>query len=337
VIPGDGGIVTLESQLDFSNGVPHSAGGTLAQYAGHLQNQGQAAVLTADNTQLWFSDAKKTLLRLPLVCTQPVERDVSSLLLKQDSIWMFSYLQEPATVQEANCFHYVCDNKDYALEPLDKNIRRDIRRGGRSFEIRLLGWDELRKKGLSAWQDTDLRHGYTPVVQQDLDEMIGCNEGAPFYELWGAWVGDELAAWYQVIKIDNWAMINVACSKSDALRNCPNNALVYGITRRMMIEEKRDYVTYGLSSAQVFANESSMHRFKCKMGYTALSCKRRFAVHPLLRPVLTVPPTPQIWNLLARTFSNSEKLRKIAGLSNILSGHTPESKSADSPAKTNGK
>ena len=185
-----------------------------------------------------------------------------------------------------------------------------------------MSWEELRQKGLPAWTDTDSRHRYRLTTQQDLDALARRNTTSPFYELWGAWNDGELAAWYQVIKIDNWAMISRARSQTKSLKNCPNNAIVYAITRRMLVEEKRDYVTYGLSSSQLIATELSMHRFKCKMGYEPVRCKRVFAPHVMLKPLFLSPFAPQAWRLAARVFKGSAAIRKLAGIASQMK-HAP--------------
>ena len=86
------------------------------------------------------------------------------------------------------------------------------------------------------------------------------------------------------------------------------------------MDEKRDYVSYGLSSLQVDADERSMHKYKTRMGYEPIPLCRVFETRLLLRPIVKSAVMSWAWEKLAKLFSTSANLRKLAGMSRILSG-----------------
>lgn len=298
-----------------------AAGGTLRAYADYLKKLGQPCEISADGKQAWIPGRRGSLHRFPVECTEPVEPAMLRTLLRKRGIWLLYYSLEPGEGHPANCFDYVCRAPDYRIEDLPANARRDIRRGLRSFTVRLCMWDELAEHGFAAHVDTAARHGYAEPDPQWLADMVGRQRGTPFYEVWGAWREDgQLAAWMTVIKIDNWAIIDIARSRSEALKWCPNNAICYAATRRLLVEEGRSYVSYGGSSIQVDVNELSMHKYKIKMGYEPLRLCRVFRTRPLLRPIVTSRLMSWTWEKLAKVRPKSASLRKLAGMSRILSG-----------------
>jgi hypothetical protein len=302
--------------------VPPAPGGTLSEYAAHLASRGLPCAVTASGTQVWTPGARGELVRFPLECTEEVDRSVRRSLLKRRGVWMASYLLEAdhASGIVPNCFDYVCRNSHYVIDTLPKNARRDIRRGQRSFEVRLCSWDELAERGFAAHADTAARHGYSAPPADEVRRMVNNWRESPCHEVWGAWQDDELSAWMVVVKIDDWGMINVVRSCTAVLKGCPNNAVLYEATRRLLAEEKRTYVTYGLSSIQVNVGELSMHKYKVRMGYEALPVHRRFVVHPVLRPLVTARPVAWSLERLAGIMPGNKNLRRLAGMARLVSG-----------------
>ncbi len=299
---------------------PSALGGTLGEYVRYLERLGRPCDLSAGGEYAWVPGVTGELQRFPLECSQPVEPEVLRHLLKRPGIWLASYLLEESPAAVANCFDYVCSDPEYALDRLAKNARRDIRRGLRSFLVRLCTWDELRDKGFPAHSETNVRHGYASPHVSSFHEMIARQRATPFYEVWGAWRGGELAAWMTLLKIDGWAMVDIARSRTAWLRECPNNAVLYRATEHILKNDKYAYITYGLSSIQVDVNELSMHRYKTRMGYIPLRRHRRFFLHPLLRPFLSRNLGSWALERLAAVCPQSANLRKSAGMSRLLSG-----------------
>lgn len=307
--------------IDAAAVTPHAPGGTLTEYIEYLKSTGIPCAISADQRQAWIHGGYRGhLIRIPPECIEPIDPAISRGLLHQRGVWVVSYLLAGDEKHPPNCFDYVCRDLNYSIEKLHSYARRDIRRGLRSFKVRLCTWDELAEKGFAAEVDTNVRHGYTAPSQEGFKRMVQQKRGTPFLEIWGALDETDLAAWLEVIKVDNWAIINLVRSCTKSLRLCPNNALLYAVTRRILVEEKREYVNYGLSSSQVNVARLSMHKYKIRMGYEAVPLHRVFVVHPLLRPMLTPRAASWVWEKAAVLMPTSKILRRVAGMSRLLSG-----------------
>lgn len=295
-------------------------GGTLKQYVAYEEASGRSCALSSDGTQAWVAGVRGELRRLPMECTQPPDADLVKSLLGRRGVWMVTYLLAPDESHPANCFDYVCRNPDYRLEALSSHARRDIRRGLRSFNVRLCTWDELAAKGYPAEVDTTVQHGYITPSSRVIRKFAQRRRRFPLFEIWGAWKGEELAAWMSVIKVDDWAAIDVCRSRTARLRHCPNNALLYAATRTLLVEEKRKYVSYGLSSLQVEVNDLAMHQYKVRMGYEAVPVWRTVALHWTLGPLLKPRAASLGWEAMAKLLPKLPALRRAAGLARLLSG-----------------
>jgi len=309
-----------EIAMDIAAAAPPAPGGALRVYTEYAAAAGEAAVLSPDGTHVWAGGVRGELMRIPLECTDAPAPGLVRSLLGRHGVWMVTYLVTPDDARPANCLDYVCRDPDYRLGKLASPARRDIRRGLRSFTVRLCTWDELIEKGHPAEVDTAERHGYVRPSAEGLRAFAERRRGFPLFEIWGAWEGDRLAAWMSVCKVDDWAMIDVCRSRTASLRNCPNNALLFTATRRFLAEEKRRWVTYGLSSLQVAVNELAMHKYKVRMGYEALPMRRVFALHWTLGLLMRSRAASVGWEMLAKWLPKQAALRKAAGLARLVSG-----------------
>jgi len=302
---------------------PDAAGRTgpsLRDYAEFLRAAGRPCVLSHHGAAAWVPGVRGELQRLPMAHIAPADQATLREVLWQRGIWIASYIQASGPALPANCFDYLCEDRGYDVASLSRHARRDIRRGLRNFTVRRASWDEVVEHGFAAYADTETRHGHAPPRREELDQQASRFRGCPCVEVWGAWDASGLAAWIRVVKADDWAMIAAACSRHDALRDCPNNAVVYEAARTFFAEENRRWVSFGVSSLQATANLASLHRFKLRMGFEATPRHRTFVVGRLLRPLLQTRPGSWLWDGLAAVRPSSATLSKVAGLARMLSG-----------------
>ncbi|MGB2998436.1 MAG: hypothetical protein WBC59_07335 [Phycisphaerae bacterium] len=295
-------------------------GGSLQDYLAFVKETGRACLLSRAGTWAWVQESHGLLLRFPCERTEPIDFEEIRQALGLHGVRVVSYLLESDDAHPATCFHYVCKDPEYDVEHLSSHARRDIRRGLRRFTARLCTWDELAEKGYDVHVETVQRHGYTAPPPGGIRRYADKRHGTPFFDIWGAWEGDELVAWLSAIKVDNWAVINLCNSRTAALKNCPNNAILYLATRRLLVDEKRDFVSYGLSSVQVSESHLGLHKYKVRMGYEALPVHRVFVPRRLLRPLLKGRAASWMWDRMERLFPRSSKVRKVAGVSRLISG-----------------
>lgn len=314
----------LEQILQSVNSAVESApGGTLAEFVNFFKANGKPAVFDSQSGQAWIEGVRSHLQRFPVECTETVDKKVITQLLKTGGVKVVSYMLTGDNFQP-NCFDYICCGPDYDIDSLSPNSRRDIRRGLRSFQVRLCTWDQLLEKGFDAHCDTYQRHGYKKPSRDEFEKIITEQRKTNYYDVWGAFHGDQLAAWMSVYKVDDWAMVDLARSMTKHLKMCPNNAICYIATKYMIEKEKLKYVSYGSSSVQVNVNELHMHKYKIKMGYEAVPMHRKFIVAPYLRPFISWPLSSWMWEKLAIPLGRISQVRKIAGMSRLLSAREKE-------------
>jgi hypothetical protein len=300
--------------------VPPAPGGTLAEYAGRLKSQGVACALTAGGSQLWIPGARGELMRLPMTCSAAVESAAARDLLRLPGVWVLSYLVAPGPAERANCFLYVCRDAEYHMDRLRKNARKVLKRGLRNFVVRRCTWDEIAEKGYAAKAETDERHGYPPPPRESVPAFVGVRRHSPFHEAWGAWRGDDLAAWITLVKVDQWAEFEVAPSRTAAMPLAPNNILRYECLRSLLGDEKRSEVVTGVSAVRLGSDQRAMHEYNTRIGFEAIPMRRVFLPHPLLAPFLRPRLAYAMLRRLSAARPASALLAKAAGMAGVLSG-----------------
>lgn len=307
----------VENLCDIAAVAKPAPGGTLEEYLAYEHACGRPAFLAPDGTHAWIQEWRGALMRFPIENAGPPDSGFLRYLLRQRGIWMVSYLVEGTGSQPANCIDYICRDPNYHLASLSPPARRDIRRGLRRLRIRLCTWDEVADRGYPAQADTEVRHGRPRPSPEGVRKFVRRRRAFPHFEVWGAWEGEDLAAWMCVIKVNNWALIENAPSRTDSRRNCPGNALLYAATRHLLVEEGRTLVSNGRSSMDPGGNPLPLHRYKTRMGYMPIPRRREVAAHGLLR--LLLRPTPA-WDTLARLLPGVSAVSRTAGLARALSG-----------------
>lgn len=299
---------------------PRSPGGSLPELVRHLASAGEPCALGDGGRQAWIESPRHVLFRLPVERLEAVEPGEAAGLLRRRGVRIVNWLRPAAAPAEANCHDYVCRDAGYDLSRLGPNPRRDVRRGLRSFAVRLCTWEEWAEQGLAAHAETERRHGNPEPGPGDFRRLAGRWRGTPFLEIWGAWRDGGLAAWMTVLKVEDWALVDLVRSRSAALRLCPNNAVLFAVTWSVLRAERRRLLSYGTSSLQVGADEESLHRYKVGMGFEALPVTRVFACRPAVRLLLESPVLARILGHLAAALPRSPSVRKLAGVARLLSG-----------------
>jgi hypothetical protein len=291
---------------------------TLDEYGRYLRSRGKVAVATAGGRQLWVPGARGELVRLPSTTTDAVAPEDLRRLLATRGTWIVTRVAEPGPGREANCYFYLCRDAAYDLGRLRKNARRVIKRGQRHFVVRPCTWDEMARCGRAAAVDTGARHGQQPSSEAAFREFVELRRDGGFHEAWGAWAGDQLAAWLTVLRIDDWAMFDAAESRTEFLPMAPNNVLRFQALRTLLVDERRSVVTTGLSSADATVDTRSMHQYFTRLGFEAVPRCREFLLHPLLRPAFGLPLVSLAWDRVAAAWPRVAVLQKAAGLARHL-------------------
>jgi len=133
---------------------------------------------------------------------------------------------------DKGCPTYItaCTDKNYGLKTLIKSARRKTRRGLEACTVRQLTFDDLRAPEVMEMnRDTLERQGAT--VSTDLvefwDRFYSAAKESATMEVWGAFVGDEIAAYQIACRIEDCMEDIILKSRTKHLEARPNNALVY--------------------------------------------------------------------------------------------------------------
>jgi len=309
----------LENQQPFDSARPFAKGVSTKKYI-ELYIKAQKSGYLANNNTIWLPGSRGEMLRQfsPDNLKPPHVSDIKKILnLKR--IWIASYLCEPTSSKPANAFLYLCRDPEYDIKNLNKKSRNHIRKGMRHFRIRLCTWQEVIEKGYPADLDTRNRHNYVPHSQEEFAERIKSRQFNDIFEVWGAWDGENLAAWSLVCKIDNWANILTSCSRTVYLRYQPNIALRYCITKRMLVEEKRKMTYSGVSS--IFEGKQlGLHRYKLSSGYEPVPARREFVMPTFFMPMIRSRTFSWCVEKVEGVFPFSPKVKKANGLLRLTSG-----------------
>jgi hypothetical protein len=100
--------------------------------------------------------------------------------------------------------------------------------------------------------------------------------------------------------------------------------VAYEATRSLLVEDKKQSVSFGISSLQATPNLLSLHKFKLRMGYKAVPICRTFHVHWLLAPLVEPGVMSRLWDWMAAARPGSAMLSKLAGMSRLMSGRATD-------------
>lgn len=221
----------------------------------------------------------------------------------------------------ANGYHVVYTGADYDFENLSGWARKNVRRGLRCSKVEQISFSRYIEEGWLLRQDTLSRQGRR--VREDRADWRRKYEAAadlPGFEVWGAEVNHRLAATLVIFQMDRWGYMLYQQCHSDFLRDHPNNALSFLVTRHLIRHAKVKGVYYGMSSLDAPA---SVDEFKFRMGYEAKPVWQRVAFHPYLRPLVNAV-TYKAARLAAAAYPQSRRLAKAAGMLRVCLGRTSQ-------------
>jgi hypothetical protein len=292
---------------------------SMNEYATLLRKNGKTVIAGFGGT-FWTRYEAAAMVRVPKFhLASPSSQEVRQVLWRGRAA-IASYLLEPDKYHPANACLYLCTDQTYALEKLPSPVRRNLRRGLRELSIAPLTSEQLLAHGFPAFSDTRRRNGLNDGIMEEFQRRFTGLAKLPGVVYLGAWKDKQLAAFADITEVDDWA--EFSCFSMDALLQYrPNDALVYSILSRYLVERKYRLVTYGLSSVQNESGATGLHRFKLKLGFQAHLVHRAFVPHPLLRPFIN-PLT--LWGVstMLRFKPGDRRLRKAQGVLALICGGT---------------
>lgn len=307
----------------------HAAPRTMSEYAAHLEKAG-TRVFPGTSGTIWTTHHSGTLMRRPTCYVGPTSSAEVRKVLWHARAPAASYLLPPTSNRPANAWLYQCTDQNYSLTTLPSNMRRNVRRGLQELTIAPLESDAVLAHGAVAFCETRKRVGLNDGTPEEFRRRFTASSMLPEYVYFGAWRNGQLAAFVTIAEVDDWAEIEGGFSM-DALR-CyrPNEALVFTVLTRYLVERKFRVVGFGLSSIQADSKSDGLHRFKLKAGFEALPVHRAFVVHPLIRPLVNRLTLRGI-NFALRLKPTDHRLKLACGALDYMLGgaHLPGSDSQE--------
>jgi hypothetical protein len=214
----------------------------------------------------------------------------------------------------ATSWQMTATGSDYDLDQFSGNTRSKIRRGLKSNEIRRISGDELIRVGEQAFLDTVSRQGRADRYGIDRwHALMRAADAERGIEIWSAWHEDKMAAYLLTMVFEDNCELYEARSRNDTLKHYPNNALIYTVTRHLLVERKLPQVTFGIEGLEEL---ESLDSFKLAIGFVKKPVRQRVVFHPALRLALGLPPVRMAIDALATRKTGSAFWRRARGLMN---------------------
>ena len=174
-----------------------------------------------------------------------------------------------------------CDDPDYSVEAIrSKRGRRGIRRGLRSCVVEPMAPSRFVELSYPILVESLKRYGvarrHFPVERGYRDRWMRASEygGRTF---WGASVGGDLAAYAICSEADGGAIIGVTKSRRALRSHCPNNALLFELTRHYLRDRGLRFVTNG---ARTLLHPTEINSFLERMNYRRVPARLNLEFGP---------------------------------------------------------
>jgi hypothetical protein len=254
---------------------------TAEQFARFLGNTGHRIVRS--KSSYWFDASFGVFLSCPSQrLLSPCEEELRQVLRNQPCFAL--RFAGPEEGPGKPSYQLVCEDREYSLERLSSNGRSKVRRGLKRCEVGPVPFDELESLGRAADADTLERQGRDAAVAGDRwQKFWRAAASTPGIEGWAARVGSDIAAFLVTVQFEDGVEFLMARSRSDYSSAYPNNALVFTVTREMLVERGVGQITFGLESLEPV---ESLDQFKLGMGFCRRPLRQRVEFHPVLRPLV---------------------------------------------------
>ena len=262
---------------------------------------------------IWHSNGARIFQ--PLLMKGPIEVSTSDKKLLWDEGSLF--LRYPAAVDDIGIpsYIYLVDDKNYDLDSLHGNQRKETRRSLRKCKVERIEIDYLIKNGLDLISDTYARQG------RNLDEWglnwwkrnFELSAKNPLFEAWGAFVGKELGAFRIDFTYRGGFYGDVLFNRTSLLKYQVMNALMFVSTREVIRRPEIDHVSYGIRAT--FGDTLSLNRFKESIGYRRIDIVEKIEIATIIRPFFKTDHIARLGqSVLGRYCEKSDKVKRICAI-----------------------
>ena len=195
---------------------------------------------------------------------------------------------------------------------LERETRRETRRGLEVCTLSQIDFDYLAKHGLSLNQDTAQRQGRQTVYTDPCYWKRYCEAGkqVPGLTGWGVMIDGKLATYLVAAEDEGWWNWLLTNSDSALLKKRSSNVLFYEVTHRFFMNNPHKKICYGLGSLE---SVPKLDRFKVNIGVTMMPIKQRIVFSAHLRYALAFLREP-VLKTLGLLFPKNYSVRKASAM-----------------------
>jgi hypothetical protein len=212
---------------------------------------------------------------------------------------------------------WVCDCRDYDFAALETKTRNQVRRGLEKNELERIDFALLAQAGWELIRDTAGRQARDADFADQPEWERYCAAAAEIqdFEAWGAFGHGRLAAFLVGANVAGYYYILHQASRTADLKNYPNNALIYLVTKLKMSDPKIQAVSYGLDSIE---DTQGLKNFKQRMGFYRRPLNQKILINPMGKWLKSKVAKTVIMHLF-KYYPQNNYLRKIAALLSKMS------------------
>jgi hypothetical protein len=273
------------------------------QFADFFSRQGYRIFNTGNS--YWYEIHPFCWQSIPYhYCIEPSSKELNKLFFNKLSLVIRFFSKNPD--HAAPGYLWIYDQGHYDLACLGSKSRNQTRRGLERNRISELDFHRLQNEGWRLIQATAARQGRNPEFTRPQEWSRYCaaaKRGADF-EAWGVLVEERLVSFLVGAKIDNYYNILLHASDPAYLKDYPNNALIYTVTKLKIADSSIATVSYGLDSVE---DTPGLRKFKQGMGFYRHSLNQQIIINPWFR-----------WLKNKRIVSSIKSLLKIYPRNNFL-------------------
>ena len=254
-------------------------------FASFLSAHGFQIIKAGD--ELWVEKRRFVLENIPPHRRIHLSRwDAAKVFLRGYAVLQYSCEETEAT----SSFEFVCEDKEYGMKSLTKNVRWSVRKGLKNCTVRRIDFDLLGEQGCAINCSVFARQGRVglPVYTEPRlwKAFTAACKAFPEIEPYGALAGGRLCAYLLTVPVDEYVYFYHPFAETESLKLCPMNALVFIVVQTLIQRPEVNRVSYGLEPLDPLPE---LERFKHSMGFRKRSIGRRLVVNPLALPFLTRP------------------------------------------------
>jgi hypothetical protein len=251
-------------------------------YSEWLRRQNLKVVCT--ESSWWHSQVRGVFQAFPYhQLIQPSDAELNELTRKHGAIAL-RYSAPIESEKGSPSYHVVYTGSEYGFNSLGGYARKNVRRGLKHSIVQPISLDRYIREGWALRVDTLARQKRAlREARDDWERIYAAIADLSGFEIWGAEIGDRLAATVVIFRLDNWYYMVYQQCHSDFLRAHAPNALSFTVTEELMRRPRVEGIFYGMQSLDA---PPSVDEFKFRMGYEARPVRQCVHFHSWMEPLV---------------------------------------------------